>query len=56
VIVVSEETGSITVAENGRLIRNLTVEALESLLLEMLAKSTSAFPARKSQKEELMAP
>jgi len=40
VVVVSEETGVITVAENGRLIRNLTIEGLESLLLELLAKTT----------------
>jgi diadenylate cyclase len=39
IIVVSEETGTITVAEHGRLIRNLTVEGLEALLLELLARS-----------------
>lgn len=55
VVVVSEENGTITVAENGRLIRNLTIEGLESLLLEMLAKSTSTLPAPKAApKEELM--
>jgi diadenylate cyclase len=37
VVVVSEETGIISVAENGRLIRNLTVEGLESVLVEMLS-------------------
>ena len=37
VVVISEETGIISIAENGRLIRNLTVEGLESLLTEMLA-------------------
>jgi diadenylate cyclase len=38
VIVVSEETGTISVAENGRLNRGLTVEGLESLLMEALGK------------------
>jgi diadenylate cyclase len=42
IIVVSEETGTISIAENGRLIRNLTVEGLESLLAEMLAKQHHA--------------
>ena len=41
IVVVSEETGIISVAENGRLIRNLTVEGLESLLLEMLGRPTT---------------
>jgi diadenylate cyclase len=54
VVVVSEENGTITVAENGRLIRNLTTEGLESLLIELLAKATPA-PARKTvHKEELL--
>jgi len=59
VVVVSEENGTITVAENGRLIRNLTIEGLESLLLEMLNKSTAALPSLKSttkDREELIAP
>lgn len=34
-IVVSEETGSITVAHKGTLSRNLTAEALEKMLFEM---------------------
>ena len=38
VIVVSEETGTISVAEKGRLVRGLTVEGLESLLMEALGK------------------
>jgi len=38
VVVVSEETGTISVAQNGRLVRNLTVEGLESLLMEALEK------------------
>jgi len=35
---VSEETGTISVAENGKLVRSLTVEGLESLLMEALGK------------------
>jgi len=47
VVVVSEETGVITVAEGGRLIRNLTIEGLESLLLELLAKTAFEIRAMK---------
>lgn len=35
-VVVSEETGQISVAENGRLVRNLDAERLEALLRELL--------------------
>jgi diadenylate cyclase len=35
-VVVSEETGQISVAENGRLVRNLDAEKLEALLRELL--------------------
>ncbi len=35
-VVVSEETGQISVAENGRLVRNLDAEKLETLLRELL--------------------
>ena len=48
IIVVSEETGTISVAENGRLIRNLTIEGLESLLLEMLSRSSAAILKRRA--------
>lgn len=41
ILVVSEETGIISVAENGRLIRNLTLESLESLLLELLSRPST---------------
>lgn len=41
IVVVSEETGTISVAEKGRLVRNLSVEGLESLLLEALGKQSS---------------
>ena len=37
-VVVSEETGTISVADNGRLIRNLSVEGLESLLMDALSR------------------
>jgi diadenylate cyclase len=49
IVVVSEETGTISVAENGRLIRNLTVEGLESLLTEMLAKQQQALVRRRDK-------
>jgi diadenylate cyclase len=45
IVVVSEETGTISVAEKGRLVRNLTVEGLESLLLEALSKQNTALSA-----------
>jgi len=48
VVVVSEETGIISVAENGRLIRNLTLEGLENLLLEMLSQSDAGVHRRKA--------
>jgi len=47
VLVVSEETGDISVAERGRLIRKLTPEALRSTLLELLGRQTAA-PVRKA--------
>src|SRR4051812_16009216 len=45
IVVVSEETGAISVAEKGRLVRGLTIEGLESLLMEALGKQLA--PARK---------
>ncbi len=36
VLVVSEETGDISIADNGQLIRKLSVEALRTLLQELL--------------------
>jgi diadenylate cyclase len=41
VIVVSEETGDISVAERGRLSRKLTPEGLRSLLIELLGRGES---------------
>lgn len=41
VVVISEETGTISVAEQGRLTRNLTLEGLENMLMEMLSKTTT---------------
>jgi diadenylate cyclase len=38
VLVVSEETGDVSVAERGQLIRKLTPEGLQGLLLELLGK------------------
>jgi diadenylate cyclase len=39
VVVVSEETGDISIAERGRLIRKLTTDALRDLLGELLGRS-----------------
>ena len=44
VVIVSEETAIISVAEKGRLVRNLTVEGLESLLTERLNQPVLALP------------
>ncbi len=48
VVVVSEETGIISIAENGKLIRNLTVESLESLLTELLSKANASLTKRRA--------
>lgn len=42
VVVVSEETGDISVAERGRLLRKLTPEALKALLVQLLGRKTNA--------------
>jgi diadenylate cyclase len=42
VVVVSEETGAISMAERGNLVRKLTPEALESMLRKGLAASSPA--------------
>jgi diadenylate cyclase len=44
VVVVSEETGDISVAERGRLIRKLTADALRDLLEELLGRGGGAAP------------
>jgi diadenylate cyclase len=59
IVVVSEETGTISVAEKGRLVRNLTVESLEALLMEALSRQTIVAlpgrrPPREKEKEELI--
>jgi diadenylate cyclase len=38
IVVVSEETGDISIAESGKLIRKLTPDALRGLLMELLAR------------------
>ncbi len=48
IVVVSEETGVISVAENGRLIRNLTIETLESRLLDALGRQIVTLGARRA--------
>jgi diadenylate cyclase len=42
VVVVSEETGDISVADHGKLIRKLTPDALRSLLTEALGRGEAA--------------
>jgi len=46
VLVVSEETGDISIAERGQLIRKLSVDALRGLLYELLARGQQSTPAR----------
>ena len=48
VVVVSEETGDISVAESGKLIRKLTPDALRGLLSELLGRGeTMSMPGRR---------
>jgi diadenylate cyclase len=49
VVVVSEETGDISVAERGRLIRKLTADALRDLLEELLRRRGSGRAGRKKK-------
>jgi diadenylate cyclase len=42
IIVVSEETGDISIAESGKLIRKLTPDALRGLLMELLSRNSTA--------------
>jgi diadenylate cyclase len=51
VVVVSEETGDISIAERGRLIRKLTTDALRDLLGELLGRSSAA-PAETNEKKD----
>jgi diadenylate cyclase len=46
VIVVSEETGDISIAESGKLIRKLTSEGLRGLLTDLLAAGMQPRPVR----------
>ncbi len=50
VVVVSEETGDVSVAERGQLIRKLTPEGLRGLLVEMLARGGGDMPEKKTIK------
>ena len=47
VLVVSEETGDVSIAERGQLIRKLTPEGLSGLLLELLGRGESTFSFKK---------
>ena len=44
VLVVSEETGDVSIAERGQLIRKLTPEGLRGLLTELLGRGEIAPP------------
>ena len=49
VLVVSEETGDVSIAERGQLIRKLTPEGLRGLLTELLGGGERATPKKKSR-------
>lgn len=49
IIVVSEETGDISIAESGKLIRKLTPDALRGLLMELLSRGESGAMQKKSK-------
>lgn len=53
VVVVSEETGDISIAERGRLIRKLTTDALRDLLGELLGRGSAVTeePVEKKNRE-----
>jgi diadenylate cyclase len=48
-LVVSEETGDVSIAERGQLIRKLTPEGLRGLLGELLGRTDSSEPIEKKQ-------
>jgi diadenylate cyclase len=48
VLVVSEETGDVSIAERGQLIRKLTPEGLRGLLNELLGRGDAAAPIRRA--------
>ncbi len=48
VLVVSEETGDVSIAERGQLIRKLTPEGLRGLLSELLGRGDAVQPMRKA--------
>ena len=48
VLVVSEETGDVSIAERGQLIRKLTPEGLRGLLSELLGRGDAGTPIRKA--------
>lgn len=53
VLVVSEETGDVSIAERGQLIRKLTPEGLRGLLTELLGRGADARSARQAEWAEL---
>ncbi len=48
VLVVSEETGDVSIAERGQLIRKLTPEGLRGLLSELLGRGDASGPIRRA--------
>ncbi len=55
VLVVSEETGDVSIAERGQLIRKLTPDALRDLLLELLGGGGGMGPSNPSENPRLEA-
>ncbi len=55
VVVVSEETGDVSVAERGQLIRKLAPDGLRGLLLELLARTSVADPMDRSPAQKAAA-
>lgn len=51
IVVVSEETGTISIAERGRLVRNLTVEDLRDRLLMGLGRKAVAAPPVEEERD-----
>lgn len=54
VLVISEETGDISIAERGALLRKLTPEALRGLLIELLGRSDATISRKPPSADSIM--